>query len=184
MITGGQAMPRQTESLRRSSSRSACSRAPHRSEKCRYERVDSNRVFARSDRPRPHDIITLVPSIRHLSPDQLSGAFRRNGQIEQLLALETMPDGQAVVRWLVVSRAGRELQLRIHAVEDVGSFEFADVSEFPSVNPDEEFGEGVVVASGEDLEELLAIAEAHGASRDRWVNAGIIGQEYLDARES
>ena len=95
-----------------------------------------------------------------------------------------MPDGQAVVRWLVVSRADRELQLRIHEVEDVGPFEFADVSEFPSVNPDEEFGEGVVVASGEDLEELLAIAEAHGASRDRWVNAGIIGEEYLDARES
>ncbi len=74
------------------------------------------------------------------------------------------------------------MTLRLHEVEDIGSSEFADVTTFPSVNPDEEFGEGVVIASSHDLDGLLEVACARGASPSQWVNFGIIGEEYLDSR--
>ena len=93
----------------------------------------------------------------------MSGALRRSGQIEQLLRRESTAQDLAVIRWLTLGRAGDLFELRLHEEEDIGSSEFADVSAFPSVNPEDEYGEGIAVASGSDIDELLRLASARGA---------------------
>ena len=125
-----------------------------------------------------------VPSVRYLLPNQLSGALRRNHQVEQLLGVDVTAEELAVVRWMTICTAGDGFELRLHVSEDVGSADFVDVSAFPSAHPDDEYGEGLVVATNAELDELLQIAAGHGASLDRWVNLGVIGEEYLDAHKS
>ena len=108
--------------------------------------------------------------------------MRRGVQVEQLLGHESPTQDLSVVRWLTLSGAGGIIELRLHEAEDIGSSEFADVSAFPSVNPDDDYGEGVVIAASHDLDELLDHAGARGAIPNRWVNFGVIGEEYLDSR--
>jgi hypothetical protein len=103
--------------------------------------------------------------------------------VEQLLGLALTPESLRVVRWMSMSVVGDLVELRLHEAEDVGTDDFADVSAFPSIDADDdEFGEGKVVASGDDVSALLSIAVSNGASPDRWVNQGLIDDEYLDAR--
>ena len=71
------------------------------------------------------------------------------------------------------------LLLSLHVVRDAGSGELLDLSELAPIDEDEEWGEGRVVLAG-SLEEVLAAAEGVGASSSRWVNQGIVGEEYAD----
>lgn len=120
---------------------------------------------------------------RHIPPSAVEATVRRTGQVEQLLGLDVTEGGGRVVRWLSLSARRGEFDLRLHEVEDVGSQDFLDVSSFPSVNPDDEYGEGVVLLSGlDDIAAVLAGAATAGAATERWVNQGLIDDEYFDAR--
>ncbi|HVM13863.1 MAG TPA: hypothetical protein VM287_06000 [Egibacteraceae bacterium] len=82
---------------------------------------------------------------------------------------------------MTVAPFGDEFLVLLHKVEDVGDAGFADVSEFPPVNEDEYVGEGRVVATVGDAAAALASAEeCLGAHSGRWVNASLVGDEYLD----
>lgn len=118
---------------------------------------------------------------RHLTTAAAVAALRRGASIEQFLG--GAPVGaQRVVRWLTIVRLDQaHYQLRLHEVEDIGNPEFLDVTEFPPVAEDEYIGEGRVLAVQASPEEALAFAEARaGTTPDRWVNAGMVCDEYGD----
>lgn len=123
-----------------------------------------------------------MTSRRHLTLGEATSALRRGRQVEQFLGVANGPDGRAVVRWVTVGEAHRVFRLTLHEVEDVGSDDFLDVSEFPPIAEDEEVGEGEVVGTSEEPEAALQLAEALGAAPDRWVNQGVVQDEYGDGR--
>ena len=91
---------------------------------------------------------------------------------------ETEPQ---VVEWLRLSPRSSAVGLARHRVQDVGNADFTDVYEFPSVDPDEEHGEGRVLAMFAGSAEAVAASVGHGARADRWVNDGMVQDEYADA---
>ncbi|MEV7685337.1 hypothetical protein ACFW1F_02100 [Streptomyces bungoensis] len=70
----------------------------------------------------------------------------------------------------------------LHTLEDVGHETFVDLVEFPPFDPgdeDEEFGR-LLATRDDPLVALAAAEEATGAVRGRWVNTGMVQDEYLD----
>lgn len=84
------------------------------------------------------------------------------------------------IRWLSVHAAGGGLTLSLHRVRDEGTNDFLDVTAFSPVDEDEEFGEGRLLGRYPDAATVLAAAEAAGGRSDRWVNAGVVQDEYAD----
>jgi hypothetical protein len=121
--------------------------------------------------------------VRHLSIDQARAALRRGAAIEQLLN-RSETDGRPALRWLslIPSKAG-DIEMRFHSVFDVGTDEFADVTEFPPTEADESIGEGRPMGHYREPEHALREARMEwGAVDDRWVNSGLVGEEYADQR--
>jgi hypothetical protein len=58
-----------------------------------------------------------------------------------------------------------------------------DVYELTPVDSEEYVGEGVDVGRHAEAEAALEAAAAHGAQSARWVNFGMVADEYADARE-
>ena len=119
--------------------------------------------------------------MRHLTRDQAAGALRRGKQVEQLLDSEPH-EGRRTVRWLTVGPSRGHFVVSAHHVYDEGNPEFLDVSEFSPIDDEEEWGEGTLIARLPDPEDALDAARGHGATPERWVNQGVIGDEYADAR--
>jgi hypothetical protein len=115
--------------------------------------------------------------VRHLSKQQALSALGRGASVEQMLT-ETL--GGQNIRWLSVHAVGGGLALSLHQVQDEGTTDFIDVTVFSPVDEDEEFGEGRLLASYPDAATVLAAAEAYGARSDRWVNEGVVQDEYAD----
>lgn len=115
--------------------------------------------------------------VRHLSSQQALSALGRGASVEQMLN-ETL--GGQEIRWLSVHAADGGLALRLHQVRDEGTIDFLDVTAFSPVDAGEEFGEGRLLGRFADAETALAAAEANGGRPDRWVNAGVVQDEYAD----
>jgi hypothetical protein len=115
--------------------------------------------------------------VRHLSRQQTLSALGRGARIEQMLN-ETL--GGQDIRWLSVHAVDGGLALRLHQVRDEGATDFLDVTAFSPVDENEEFGEGRLLGRYGDAEAALAAAEANGGRPDRWVNAGVVQDEYAD----
>ena len=116
--------------------------------------------------------------MRHLTERQTLGALDRGRAVEQLLVPSTTD--HTVIEWLRLSPQSSGVSLIRHRVQDVGSADFVDVYEFPPVDVDEEHGEGTVLATFAGSAEALAAATTHGARADRWVNDGVLQDEYAD----
>lgn len=86
-----------------------------------------------------------------------------------------------VVEWLRLSPRSSGVELSRHRVQDVGRTDFLDVYEFPSVDPDEEPAEGKVLAIFSSSAEAVAVSVRHGARADKWVNDGVVQDEYARA---
>jgi hypothetical protein len=74
-------------------------------------------------------------------------------------------------------------RISLHTVQDLDDEHFADLPEFPSLDPVEEdyVGEGRELGRADDEAEAIELAERlTGAAPDRWVNFGVAGEEYLD----
>jgi hypothetical protein len=113
-----------------------------------------------------------------LTERQAVGTPDRGRPIEQLLA-QSATD-QTVIEWLRLSPQASGVTLVQHRVRDVGSVDFMDVYEFPPVDPDEEHGEGTLLATFVGSAKAVAASVTHGARPDRWVNDGVIQDEYAD----
>lgn len=109
------------------------------------------------------------------------GALRRGRSVQQFLG----PCGSAErpgVRYVEVRVTKGPFEVYLHVVEDIGSESFLDVSEFPPFDPDDEASEfGLLLGTAEDPLAALQVAEQRvGAERGRWVNEGVVQEEYGD----
>ena len=122
-------------------------------------------------------------AVRHLKLEQAAAALKRGKPVEQLLPSEPH-DGQPTVRWLTMESSRDSFVVRLHHVYDEGSPDAlpVDVSEFTPVDDDEYWGEGVKVARSPHPDGALGTTRDHGATNERWVNFGVIADEYSDAR--
>jgi hypothetical protein len=119
--------------------------------------------------------------MRHLTPAQAVDALRRGKPVEQLLPSEPR-EGHRTVRWLSVNPVrGDGFVLTAHYVYDDG---IPDVYESTPVDPEEYLGEGVDVGRHAEAEDALEAAGDRGALSERWVNFGIVADEYADRRVS
>lgn len=119
--------------------------------------------------------------MRHLTPAFALSVLRRGKQIEQFLgAVET--DGRPGLRWIALSPGRAGITIYLSQVGDVGTDAFLDITEFPSLAPeDETWGREIAVLP--TPEEALHVSERElAADPHRWVNDGIVCDEYQDFR--
>lgn len=96
--------------------------------------------------------------------------------------MSVRPRPGAAVRWVEVRPASGRYEAFLHTAEDVGHPGFMDLVEFPPLDLDdeeEEFGRLVAIAD----DPLTALAEAAGRAgtvSGRWVNIGLVQDEYID----
>jgi hypothetical protein len=117
-------------------------------------------------------------AVRHLTPSFACGALRRGKQIEQFIGPVTNA-GRVGCRFLTVIGSG-PFEVRVHDVEDIGDETFLDVSEFPPLDPSEHVGEGRTFGTYESPDQAVAVALKLGGHPDKWVNFGVLGDEYRD----
>ena len=119
--------------------------------------------------------------MRHLTPAQAADALRRGKPVEQLLRSEPY-DGQPTVKWLSVNpvRDGGFV-VTAHHVYDDG---VAESMSLTPVDAEEYVGEGVDVGRHSEADAALEAAGDHGALSDRWVNFGMVADEYADRNVS
>lgn len=110
---------------------------------------------------------------RHLTEHEAVSALRRGRAVEQLLD-EARHEGRPTVRWLSIIRREDAFVVLVHHVYDDGSPDFRDLSEFEPVDLDE----GTQVAREPEPERALLAASSHGAVPDRWVNEGVVADQY------
>jgi len=116
--------------------------------------------------------------VRYLAESFALGALRRGRSVEQFLGPAGSP-GHPGIRYVEVRPAKTNYEIFLHTKEDVGHETFADLVEFPPLDPDndeEEFGR--LVATRDDP--LAALEAATGALRGKWVNTGPAQFEYHD----
>jgi len=114
---------------------------------------------------------------RHLTENEAVSALRRGRAVEQLLD-EARHEGRPTARWLSIIRREDAFVVLVHHVYDDGSPDFRDLSEFEPVDIEEDVGEGREVAREPEPERALLAASSHGAAPERWVNEGVVADEY------
>ncbi|MCI3277001.1 hypothetical protein [Streptomyces cylindrosporus] len=119
--------------------------------------------------------------MRYLAEPFALGALRRGRAIEQFLGPAGSPEHPGV-RYVEVVPVSTHYEIFLHTLEDVGHETFADLVEFPPLDPDNEEEEfGLLLATRDDPHAALETAEeATGAVRGKWVNAGLAQDEYHD----
>ena len=117
--------------------------------------------------------------MRHLIPSFALAALHRGKEIEQFLG-KVERDGRQGLRWIALSPGRSGVTIYLSDVEDIGSDNFLDITEFPHLDPEEEtWGREIAVLS--TPEEALHLAERDlAADHQRWVNQGIVCDEYQD----
>ncbi|NBM19503.1 hypothetical protein GUY61_28750 [Streptomyces sp. GC420] len=107
------------------------------------------------------------------------GALRRGRPVEQFLG-PCGPAERPGVRRVEIRPTGASYEIYLHTVEDAGHESFFDLGEFPPFDPDaDEFGR--LLGTAEDPLTALNTAERRtGAERGRWVNEGVVQDEYGD----
>lgn len=118
--------------------------------------------------------------MRYLPKPLAVGALRRGQPIQQFLGPATGFE-LAGIRYLEIRPAAR-YELYLYFAEDIGTDQFYDVGEFPSLElRDGEVGFGRLIARADEPELALETAKRLvGAAMDRWANVGLLNVEYLD----
>ncbi|WP_371235183.1 hypothetical protein [Streptomyces sp. MAD19A] len=119
--------------------------------------------------------------MRYLAESFILGALRRGRSVQQFLG----PCGSAArpgVRYVEVRVTKGPFEVYLHVVEDVGSESFLDLIEFPPFDTGDEASEfGLLLGMADEPLAALQVAEQRvGAERGRWVNEGIVQDEYGD----
>ncbi|MEV3972607.1 hypothetical protein AB0K68_31400 [Streptomyces sp. NPDC050698] len=119
--------------------------------------------------------------MRYLVEPFVIGALRRGRSVEQFLGPVGSPERPGV-RYAEVRAARTSYEVYVHAVEDVGHENWLDLGEFPPFDQDaEEEDFSRLLGTAEDSQDALVLAEQRtGAVRGRWVNQGVVQDEYHD----
>lgn len=118
---------------------------------------------------------------RHLTVTDAWAALRRGAAIEQLLGTR-IDESDRVLSWIEidVDREGRYVVCVFQVFDDAVEG-FSDVHEFEPFDPDQPCG---VCREFDAIEEAMEYAVSRGASPRRFVNAGLIAEEYRDLGSS
>ncbi|MGH3390109.1 MAG: hypothetical protein ACRDOO_14665 [Actinomadura sp.] len=117
--------------------------------------------------------------MRYLTEGFALGALGRGKPIAQFLGPRADAD-PAVVQWVEIRPRGGEFEVVLNAVHDVGGEHFLDLWEFPLDDPEED-GLGRVLAGADSaLGAMKEAEEQTPAVRHRWVNLGVVQDEYRD----
>lgn len=118
---------------------------------------------------------------RYLTESNLLAALRRGATVEQLLGIR-LDEGDRVLSWIEIDadRQGRYV-VSIHQVFDDEIDGLCDVREFEPFNPDQPYG---CCRQFDAAEDALQHAIGLGASVHKFVNKGLLGEEYRDLRDS
>ncbi|GAA4634319.1 hypothetical protein GCM10023196_075360 [Actinoallomurus vinaceus] len=121
--------------------------------------------------------------MRHLTESAASGALRRGRGIEQFLeAFEE--HRRRGLRYAYVSPAARfhGFIVSLYIVEDIEEPAGSPVDEFPAFYEADEDADGArTIAETDSAEAAITVAEREiGADPKRWVNQGILFDEYRD----
>ncbi|MDX2929345.1 hypothetical protein PV411_33090 [Streptomyces sp. NRRL_B-16638] len=119
--------------------------------------------------------------MRYLVEPFIVGALRRGRSVEQFLGPVGSPERPGV-RYTEVRTARTSYEVYVHAFEDVGHEGFVDLDVFPPFDQEtEEEDFGQLLGTAEDPQDALVLAEKlTGAVRGRWVNQGVVQDEYGD----
>ncbi|MBK9494049.1 MAG: hypothetical protein IPO08_05805 [Xanthomonadales bacterium] len=118
---------------------------------------------------------------RYLTESNLMAALRRGAPVEQLLGVR-LDEGDCVLSWIEIDtdRQGRyvvsERQVFDDEIEGL-----CDVREYEPFDPDHPYGRCREFDAAQDA---LEHAVSLGASLHRFVNSGLISEEYRDLRDS
>ncbi|TFF35043.1 hypothetical protein [Mucilaginibacter psychrotolerans] len=113
--------------------------------------------------------------MRYLTSEQLSANLSLGKSVEQWLAPKE-EDTYVVLRWLRIDKE-KDLTYTTCYIEcfDEGDEQFADIYEFSPIDPDEP---EVLNNFASADEAILFVKDAYAASLDKFVNAGLIQDEY------
>jgi hypothetical protein len=120
--------------------------------------------------------------MRHLTQQFAIGALRRGKGIEQFLG-GTEIGGEPAIRWVAISPMNRQYRVSLHTVQDPDDDQIGDLPNLLSLDPvDEEYvGEGRELGVSDDETAAITLAERlANASPDRWANAAVAGEDYMD----
>jgi len=117
--------------------------------------------------------------MRHLTSSQAQSALRRGKQIEQYLGgVDDVKVG--TIRWLTLALVDGTFRLTLHHVEEPTSQSTLDLAELEPVDHNEYVGEGRPICEVATWQDATVEAERLGATDNRWVNQGLVGDEYSD----
>lgn len=116
--------------------------------------------------------------MKYLDFEQVKTNLSLGKSIEQWLGFEKKDD-YVVLKWISIIRekAGKYSTVYIECFDE-GNEDFLDIYEFSMIDPDEPYG---VINEFQNYDEAIefAIVE-YGASKERFVNSGMIQEEYLN----
>lgn len=117
---------------------------------------------------------------RYLTDYFLRGALQKGHAVEQFLGGFIHEDGPAI-RWLELRRDGSGVAVLLHEALDDGDMG-CDIYEFTALNDDpDDLYDPTAEHHCDSVEQALALAaKLYGASPDRFVNEGVIQDEYED----
>lgn len=112
---------------------------------------------------------------RHLPEDEVRSALLRGATVEQFIERHLI-EGRNRVAWLEIRPQSEFYAVRRFDVEDLGNADSADV--YAWMEGDTE-SQASFFSTPEDAVQFAM--SNYGASRQRWVNEGLVQDEYLDA---
>jgi hypothetical protein len=117
---------------------------------------------------------------RYLTLSEAKSALNRGKQIEQFLG-GYLADGEAAIRYAVIRQEDERIVATIYECLEPPHPDFYDVVEFRDVEPDTDAEDFYF----DTLEEAISFLKYRsGASADRYVNQGLVCEEYRDYRKA
>lgn len=122
--------------------------------------------------------------MRHLTRSFAAGTLRRGREVEQLLeAFEQDGHRGQGLRWASIWPPARfhGFIVRLHTVEDLDDTDRLTIDEFPGFHEADEEDFGQTIGEIDSPEEAIDLAARElGADSARWVNQGVLQDEYND----
>ena len=116
--------------------------------------------------------------MRHLAESDVARALRSGGEVEQFLPPRE-EGGYRALSWVCVKKdRDGTFSISRYDVFDEGDLDHLDLYSFSYINPDEPHESRSGLPSAEMA--LIMAEEQFGATRIKYVNAGIIQDEYAD----
>jgi hypothetical protein len=118
----------------------------------------------------------------YLKKEQLIDALKLGRSVEQWIGITNHPE-YVIIKWLRIDQEkNKTYSVSYFEVFDDGNDDFLDIYEFEPFEPDQPYG---VINNFSDFDQALSFCyKNHNASEEKFVNAGMIQEEYRKYLES